>query len=234
MQHFETHEIRDLAEVQVHARPPKYPRPLQPNLPRMYWVGLWCGARGTGKTWSCVELLTAYETYGIASQYSGQKMPQRIILFSPTIDANPVFRSLKWLDDDDIHTNYSDHMLLQVVDDVKSETDEVKEYQKEKKIYDKFVKDKRLTTEEIMIIEKLDYNPPQPPKYPDGRCVFIVLDDLIGSSAFKATGKSALTNLVLKNRHLGVCIAVLGQNLRAIPRSIRMNVSVYVLSLIHI
>ena len=229
MEHFETRRIPALADVEVHAKAPKYPRPLQANLPRMYWVGLWCGARGTGKTWSCVELLTAYERYGIASPYSGDKMPQRVILISPTVDANPVFRTLKWLDDDDIHTNYSDNDLLKIVDDIKAESDEVKEYQRQLKVYRKFLDDKRLTHEEILIIERLDYSPPIEPKYPDGRVVFLVLDDLIGSSAFKATGKSALTNLVLKNRHIGVNVAILGQNLRAIPRSIRMNVSVYVL-----
>jgi hypothetical protein len=193
----------------------------------MYFVGAWIGARGSGKTWSCVELLTAYQKFGIQSPFSGEKMPQRIILFSPTIDANPVYRSLKYLDEDDIHTNYSDNDLLSVLDDIKSCSDETKEYQRLKKVYDKFMRNKKLTVEEIVDLEKLDYEPPPPPQYPDGCVCFIVLDDLIGSSAFKSVGKSALTSLALKNRHVGVNLCILSQNLKALPKSIRINCSVF-------
>jgi hypothetical protein len=52
---------------------------------------------------------------------------------------------------------------------------------------------------------------------------------LIGSAAFKSTGKSALTNLVLKNRHHQCCIYICTQNLKAIPKSIRTNTSLFIL-----
>jgi hypothetical protein len=74
-----------------------------------------------------------------------------------------------------------------------------------------------------------DYEPPKPPRFPNGAVNFLILDDLIGSSAFKTTGKSALTNLILKNRHLGINILCMTQNLKAIPKSIRTNTSLFVI-----
>lgn len=75
----------------------------------------------------------------------------------------------------------------------------------------------------------MNFDPPQEPKYPNGCVNFFILDDLVGSSAFKSTGKSALTNLVLKNRHLGINIMIATQNLKAIPKSIRTNTSLFVI-----
>ena len=222
--------IQALANVHVHSKAPKYPTPLNPYLPKPFFVAQFVGGRGSGKTWSCVQLLTAYQTFGIASPFSGKKMPQRILLFCPTHDANPVYDSLEHLDaENDVYTSYSDDKLLDVIQEIKTEREETKEYQRLMKVYRKFVNDRRLTIEEIQDLEKMGYEPPVPPRYPDGVCIFMVLDDLVGSEAFKAVGRSALTNLVLKNRHLGINLCILTQNLKAIPRSIRVNTSVFVL-----
>ena len=86
-----------------------------------------------------------------------------------------------------------------------------------------------LSAEELMHLELTNYEPPQQPKYPNGVVTLFILDDLVGSTAFKSVGKSALTNLVLKNRHLGINIMIATQNLKAIPKSIRTNTSLFVI-----
>lgn len=218
--------------VELSFKPNKYPQPLDKDAPRMYFVGLFIGSRGSGKSFMIVKLLKQYENYGIYDSESKHKVDQRIILFSPTSDANPVFTSLKYLNSNDIIHNYSDAKLLNAVEDVKNEKKLTQEYLEEMKLWKKFLKMKKmddLTAQELLKLEMNNYEPPKEPKYPNGCVTFFVLDDLVGSSAFKSVGKSALTNLVLKNRHLGINMLIATQNLKAIPKGIRTNTSLFVI-----
>ena len=227
-----TTPIKHWQNINLEFKKNKYPVPIDHDAPRMYYVGLFVGSRGSGKSYMMCKLLKQYETYGIYDTETKHKVDQRIILFSPTADANPVFTSLKYLSHDDIIHNYSDSKLLNAVEDVKREKEETIEYQRKLKLYKKFLKMKRLeelSAEELMHLELTNYEPPQQPKYPNGVVTFFILDDLVGSTAFKSVGKSALTNLVLKNRHLGINIMIATQNLKAIPKSIRTNTSLFVI-----
>lgn len=210
----------------------KYPVPLEPSAPRMYFLALFIGSRGSGKSYSMVKLLKQYERAGIASATEpGVKVAQRVILFCPTADANPVYTSLRDLAEADTHTNYSDVKLVEVVADIKHEREETAKYQKRLAVWKKFMRTRRIDkmdAEDIFELERMNYEPPEKPKYPDGCVVFMILDDLIGSAAFKQTGKSALTNLALKSRHLGICLLIATQNLKALPKSIRTNAGLFV------
>lgn len=210
----------------------RYPQPVDKNSPRMYFVGLFVGSRGSGKTFSIAKLIKQYEHYGIVDAETHEKVSQRVILFSPTVEANPILTSLKHLEDEDIITEYSDSKLVKVIEDIKQQADETKEYKKKMKLYKKFMKVKKveeLDQDELMELDMMNYEPPQAPTYPNGCINHLIFDDLVGTDAFKAVGKSALTNLVLKNRHLGCCIYIATQNLKAIPKSIRANTSLFVL-----
>lgn len=222
-------------DIKLKFKPNKYPTPLDASLPRLYFVSLFIGSRGSGKSYSIVKLLKKYEHAGIVDTTleGNPKVAQRIVLFSPTADANPVFTALRHLDAQvDTVTSYSNDKLLEVVEDVKAEREETVKYQKQLRTWHKFMKVKdfgHLSHEEVQELEMMGYEEPEPPKYPAGCVTFFVLDDHIGSTAFKATGKSALTNLVLKNRHLGICMLIATQNLKAIPKSIRTNASLFVI-----
>lgn len=210
----------------------RYPVSLNRDLPSMYFVSLWVGSRGSGKTYAIAQLLKQYEKCGLVDYETGHKVAQRIVLFSPTADSNPIFTALKNLHDNDIITSYSDSKLVDVIDDVKLNKQETIDYQRKMKLYHKFLRVKRideLTPDELFELEVMNFEPPEEPKYPHGCVTFFVLDDLVGSAAFKSTGKSALTNLVLRNRHLGINIMIATQNLKAVPKSIRTNTSLFVI-----
>lgn len=233
-----TEKIENWDNKPVRHKKNRYPLPTDKNSPRMYFVCLAVGSRGSGKTFSIVKLIKQYEKYGIMNQITQEKTAQRVILFSPTVEANPIFNSLKHLEDKDVVTNYSDDKLLEVIDDIKHEADETKEYQRRLELYHKFIKHskkkpenlvKLFTPEELIELELMNYEPPKEPTYPNGCVNFLVFDDLIGSSAFKSVGKSALTNLVLKNRHLGCNILIATQSLKSIPKPIRNNTSLFIL-----
>lgn len=210
----------------------KYPIPVDKNSPLMYFVGLFVGSRGSGKTFAIAKLIKQYEHYGIVDADDHEKVSQRVILFSPTVEANPILTSLKHLDEQDIITEYSDDKLVKVIADIKHEAEETKEYKRKLKLYKKFCTIKKvddLNQDELMELDMMNFEPPEKPTYPNGCVNHLVFDDLVGTDAFKSVGKSALTNLVLKNRHLGCCIYIATQNIKGIPKSIRANTSLYVL-----
>ena len=75
-----------------------YPQCLDSNTPQKYFLALFVGARGSGKTYLLTKLLKTLEEKKIYE--NGKVVPQRIILISSTAhsDSNRVFKSLKNLD----------------------------------------------------------------------------------------------------------------------------------------
>jgi hypothetical protein len=68
------------ANVKLKFKQNKYPVPLSKSLPRMFFVGLFVGSRGSGKSYSVVNLLKQYEECGIINTETNHKVEQRIIL----------------------------------------------------------------------------------------------------------------------------------------------------------
>lgn len=230
-----------------------YPQSCDINAPKLFFVSLFIGSRGSGKTFAMVKLLKQYEKYKVISHECSKStsrsarsasldgksiLDQRIILFSPTIDANPIFKSLKHLNEDDIITDYNDDKLSKILEDIKYEKEETDKYLEDLKLYNKFIKHSHLeankllkifTQDELQKLELMNYDKPKEPKYPQGVVNFMIFDDLIASSAFKSQGKSIVTNLCLKNRHLSINILIASQSLKSVTKSIRNNTSLFVI-----
>jgi hypothetical protein len=203
--------------------------------PRNYFVALFVGARGSGKTYLLTKLLKTFEEKKCYKD--GSEVPQRIILISPTAhsDSNHIFKSLKNLDwDVDVITEYSDDVLNNKMEEVKTELLQSKEYKEYKRVWTKFKKEKvkNLTDEECELLMKYDFEDFEDipkPKYPDGFSVHWIVDDMIGSNIFK-NGRSALTNLFIRNRHIipgNIIIAT--QSIMQIPKTIRLNANLIVM-----
>ncbi len=102
--------------------------------------------KGTGKTWSLVRLLKHYEDSPIIDK-KGRKHEMRTILFCPTGNSNfnTIYKSLKSLDqENDVIVNYSDSTLLTILEQIAQEEEEIKEYYKYLKSYNKFKKNNKL------------------------------------------------------------------------------------------
>jgi len=220
--------LPNLSNPQLDFKKNKYPICSDVNLPKMFFVALMIGSRGSGKTYSACQLLKLYENNGLFLK--GTKVDQRIILISPTFSANPVFTALKHLDKSDIYEHYSDSVLQSILDDIKFEKKETEDYKKKMKLWKKFLKLKHieeLDQHELMQLELMSYQPPKPPKYPNSVVNFMIVDDGVGSSVFKSSGPSEFTKFVLTNRHVSCNVIIMSQNLKAIPKSIRTNTSVF-------
>lgn len=206
----------------------RYPQCADKNAPRLFLNAIFCGSRGSGKSFSICRLLKMYGQYGIVDPETKVKLDQRIILLSPTADANKCWDSLKWLNPSDTIHNFSDIKLLNAIDDIKRERKETLQYQEDLAVYKRYKSKRHLTPQENLKLEMTDYQPPKACKYVNGVATFIVLDDLIGSSAFRL-GKNPLISIVLKNRHLCVSLLIATQSIKSVPRSIRTNCSVFVI-----
>lgn len=217
-----------------------YPQCVCGNCPRMFFNLLSVGARQSGKTFSLVRLLKHYESNKLVKK-DGTVHPLRVILISPTSEANPIYKSLNSLNASDIHEEYSDELLQDIIDDIKAkreETDAFKEYQKAYRLLEatpegKLGKLYDTNPEVFRLLEKHDYASPneiEQPTYYEYPVNMIVLDDLMGGSAFTTRHQSKLTNALIKNRHLGVVFCILVQALKSVPKNIRLNCSVFFLS----
>jgi hypothetical protein len=213
----------------VYAQPPE-----ESGLPKNYFVSVCVGMRQSGKTVSTVKLIKYYEEHGVFDK-DGNECPLRTIIVSPTFRSNPIFLSLKSLDvDNDVYENYSDPLLLEILDEIEEQRIESIEYQKKLKTYHKFLKvrsTKQLSPAELLTLYTEKFEKPVPPKYPFPAVVHIIFDDLIGTASYKQNGKSALNNLVVKNRHTsgGVNLHFLIQTAKQCPKLIRTNASLLLL-----
>lgn len=216
----------------------RYPQSKDQHAPKNYFLSLFVGARGSGKTFLLSKLLKTLEEKKI--YFEGKKMDQRVVLISTTAhsDSNKVFQNLKHLDwDNDVIDSYSDDLLKNKMEEIKNDLDNAKEFQEYKKIYSKFLKvDDNLNEmepDEILLLYKNDFIHPseieKKLKYPNGFVLHLIIDDMLGTNIFK-NGKSAFTNLCIRNRHIVPCnIIIATQSVMMIPKTIRLNANLIVL-----
>jgi hypothetical protein len=204
---------------------------------QFYFNSLHIGARQSGKTHSVIQMIKHWEKNKIMKD--GVEYKIRTHLISPTIQANEIYQSLESLDmKKDAHDDYSDALLLSIIDDIKAEKKEYDKYLLYKKSYEKFAKTPeskldKLYDEEPWIfnlLEEYDYQNPKDIKHEPPKVHIVVLDDLLGSDAFTKKTKSVLTNAMIRNRHMGINFALLSQSIRSIPKNIRLNCSVFQLA----
>jgi len=207
------------------------------DLPPCYFTSIFIGSKGSGKTYSVVKLLKNYEKYPIYDA-DGNKLTMRVIVFCPTINssANPIYESLKYLDENDIILDYSDDKLLDKLQEIEQEKEDIQTYKEYLTAWKKYMKIDEdmslLSHEELLILSKYDFRDPKdiphpPYKYP--RINFLIFDDLVGDAhAFKKS-HSALNNLCIKHRHLQCNLIFTTQYIKAIPPVIRRNLDIFII-----
>jgi hypothetical protein len=150
--------------------------------------------------------------------------------------ANPIYETLKDLDEDDIVLEYSDYKLLDKLDEIEKEKQDIADYNNYIVVWKKFMKiDENvnlLLPDELIVLSKYDFKDPKdiphpPYKYP--RVNFLVFDDLVGDPHAFKRGSSALNNLCIKHRHLQCNLIFTTQYMKAIPPVIRRNLDIWVI-----
>jgi hypothetical protein len=209
------------------------PQSVNNSLPMLFNTQLYIGSKGTGKSYKLTQLLKNYEESKIKDD-NGIEYEMRVILICPTASsgANEIFKILKSIDfENDVHLEYTDELLLEILDDIKGKQEHYDEFISYKKIYDKFIKIKNINKidyQELSILEQYDFMSPTE-IFGDIKpnVNFLVFDDLIGTGMFNKKAKSLINNLVIKHRHLKTNLIFTTQSFKAIPPIIRTNIDIY-------
>ncbi len=216
-----------------------YPKSSNPYLFKLFFNYLGVASRNGGKTFNLVKIIKEFENNDMKTS-DGVKHPIQTILISPTYDANKgLFDNLKYLSPTDIHEEYKEETLKEIIDDVKGIIEEVKIFKEYKYAYElvqKTPKDKikDLITEQPEVYEILKlYNFEKPSivaeefRYQEKPITFIILDDLMGSDAFNRKHQSLLKYWLIKNRHIFTSFFILVQSMKSVPKDIRLNCNVF-------
>jgi hypothetical protein len=191
------------------------PHPMIQNsmLPAGMFLASMIGPRASGKTHLTCALVRRIEESGYRDPaHEFRKTPIRTILLSPTADSNPVFKSLKTLD--------------QVWGDIKFQKEAAEQYLIEKDIYDRKQAGETISTREEAKIHYLHGACPVPQgRYHIPPVTIVIADDLANSVAFKLGSSNTFTNSAIRNRHFRCCMILCVQHAKSIPRILRHNVS---------
>lgn len=205
------------------------PQSKNPNLPPLFFSCLIVGSKNSGKSYAMTSLLKMFEENPIYDS-RGQELEQRIILFSPTAlnESNIVFKNLKNLSTDDIHLEYTDEILEEILIDIKQHIDEVNQYEKYLKALDKFNNsNEELNDDEYWLLFNNNFLPIQEKRH---IITHICFDDLIGDKqVFKKSRDGGLVKFLLKHRHLYTNVFITTQYINAISPIIKNNIDVFCL-----
>ena len=205
------------------------PQSKNQNLPPLFFSCLIVGSKNSGKSYAMTSLLKMFEENPIYDN-KGNELEQRIILFSPTAlnESNIIFKNLKNLSIEDIHLEYTDEILEDILDDIKSHIDEVNEYEKYLKALNKFNNSNDdLNDDEYWLLFNNNFLPIEEKKH---IITHICFDDLIGDKqVFKKSRDGGLVKFLLKHRHLYTNIFITTQYISAIPPIIKNNIDVFCL-----
>ena len=217
-----------------------YPKSANPDLFNLFFNYLGVASRGGGKTYNIIKIIKGYEKEKLYSSQGEHKV--RTILISPTYDANKnLWRNLKSLDENDIYETYSEQILKDIIDDIKTIIDEVDFYNKYVEYYNTIDKTPPERVQEIlnnnneikMVLSKFDFQHPKQVKkyfrYTTKPISFLIFDDIMGSSALSRKSQNLLTYWLIKNRHIFTCMCLLVQSIKSVPKAVRLNCNLFYL-----
>ena len=167
--------------------------------PFIFFSCLIVGSKNSGKSYAMTSLLKMFEENPIYD-IRGNQLEQRIILFSPTAlnESNIEFKNLKNLSTDDIHLEYTDEILEEILIDIKQHIDQVNEYEKYLKALDKFNNsDEELNDDEYWLLFNNNFLPILEKRH---IITHICFDDLIGDKqVFKKSRDGGLFKFLIKH-----------------------------------
>jgi hypothetical protein len=216
----------------VEVKKVKYPQCKDCNAPHNFYVALFVGSRGTGKSYQLTKMLKQIEDKKVYDP-DGHQVPLRTILISPTAfsQSNNCFSALSSIDwQNDIFEGYDETEYKNKIGEMKQDLDDAKKFKNYKrcyKIFEKIDDVNKMKIEDIMVLYEKDYehyDNIEQVKYPEGFITNIIVDDMVGDKIFKL-GRNFFVNSVLRNRHInsGLNFLIAVQAINSVPKNIRLN-----------
>ena len=201
-------------EIQLHnAKVPRPPPDYPPQLFKLHTLGIFCGARNSGKTNACCLLI---------HEYLRQKCFTRVYVISPTFESNPVFNILK-VKKSDVYTNAM-NCIASINSIIHQNNEDWEKYEKHKayvEVYKRW-REKRHTFADQLVLEAKDYQVPPDLPMPSAA---VIIDDMSHSDIYSTSRENPFINLCLRHRHMGISIFMLLQTFSTgAPKALRSNV----------
>jgi hypothetical protein len=192
-------------------------RQIPQGLFKPHMTAMISGKTGSGKSTALIRMLKAYCDAGVF---------QKVVLISPTAAYDMKYKMLPLTD---VHEDYSDELLNQIMEEQKEDLDEYQQNEDDLKLYNKYMTSKRLTNKELLRLYTM-MNPmteelEQPVQRFDKKpFTAVILDDLGGTPAFR-NGNNFLNSIVCKSRHYMTNFFVCVQHPYQCPRALRSQCS---------
>jgi hypothetical protein len=175
------------------------------------------GKTGSGKSTALIRMLKAYCDAGVF---------QKVILISPTAAYDAKYKMLPLTD---VHEDYSDKLLSEVMEEQKDDMEEYEQNERGQKLHDKFMAGKRMTKADLLQLYTMMNPMTEDLVRPVQRFdklpyTAVILDDLGGTPAFK-NGNNFLNSIVCKSRHYKTNFFVCVQHPYQCPRALRSQCS---------
>ena len=187
--------------------------PEDPKLPGLF---VFCGSRGSGKTYACVAMVAHFERMGYIT---------RTFLICPTKQSNDIFNNLKTLDQtkdvcDKPECNKT--ALANIMNEVKKDWAKYEDDKLYMKTYKKYSKKPGLfvPVDAEKILASRDFSTPVQPKKP---AHMVIADDLQGTNMYSNARNDLMAHVAIKSRHIPISVAYLVQSWNGLPRVIRLN-----------
>ena len=200
--------------------PNEYDIPTDPfdfKLPALF---LFCGSRGSGKTYACVALVKHFESKNYIN---------RTFLISPTYGSNDIFSNLKTLRKTDVCED-EDMFELALVDVKKRIEDDWGKYRKEKEYTELYTKAQKgyhnLTLSEVSQLDNEGGRLPQRIEKPSH---LLIVDDCQGTAMYSNYRRNTMNHMLIKHRHIPVTICFMAQSWTGVPRVLRLNATHFAL-----
>jgi hypothetical protein len=201
-------------EVKTSNKLPKHDYP--DHLFPLHTLGVFMGARNSGKTNSCVLLIQDYLKHHTFNH---------IYILSPTYDANPSLQTLP-VKKEDVYEDSSSVIisLNDILKKIKNLADDYEEDKRYKEVYSRWRRKQHSFKDQIEL-EIRDFKPPLDTPRP---CCAIVIDDMSHTDIYSTSRRNPFINLCLRHRHIfsvGVSIFMLVQTFRSgVPKALRQNI----------
>ncbi len=135
----------------------------------------------------------------------------------------------------EVHEEYSDALWQTIEASILADLAEYDKYVEDLARWKRYMATKdrdlsRVTEEEYGALERMDFQKPTT-QWKRGRpTTCLILDDLVGSTIYKANCSGAFTSFVIRHRHYLVSVLFLAQIwANAVPRQLRSNLSLLIL-----
>jgi hypothetical protein len=213
-------------EIKIRTYPPVR---VKEGLPDLSFLGAVVAQRGSGKTNALLRLIQHYDSSAAF---------EKVIFFCPSWVTDRKYQVLQESENYDleVYTKFSEKIFGEVLAKIQADMKLWWAYEKELEAWRKYLRvgkdNKKLTAEEHAILEKTDYEKPDPPNdWKKAPATLIVWDDMGGNRAvYNNTAKGALHEFTVLHRHWHCSLIHVVQHYHsAVGKQIRNNLSMLML-----